>query len=109
MIISNIKTYTNGWFIGDFDPSLFKNKYFEVGHHFYNKGFKGLDHIHKITTEYNYIISGSLIASNKKLSQGDIFIYEPFDISNVIFLEDTNLIIIKTPSMPNDKYELELK
>jgi quercetin dioxygenase-like cupin family protein len=83
---------------------LLKTKDFEIGHHFYIKGFVGESHTHKISTEYNYILSGKLIASGKTLETGDIFIYEPNDVSNVTFLEDTNLIIIKTPSVPQDKY-----
>lgn len=104
MITSNIKNFTNGWIIGDFNPALLKTKDFEIAHHFYPKGFKGIQHTHKIATEYNYILSGKLVASEIMLESGDIFIYEPHDVSNVLFLEDTNLIIIKTPSLPNDKY-----
>jgi hypothetical protein len=102
--IDNIKSYTNGWFIGNFSPSLLKTEAFEVAHHFYHKGFKGTPHLHKIATEYNYILSGKLVASGKNLSDGDIFVYEPFEMSDVVFLEDTHLIIVKTPSVPNDKY-----
>lgn len=105
MIISNIKNYTNGWIIGDFSPSLLKTKEFEIAHHFYPKGFVGNSHTHRIATEYNYIVSGKLTASNITLTDGDIFIYEPYDISDVIFLEDTNLIVVKTPSIPGDKYQ----
>lgn len=106
MKVSNIKSYTNGWFIGDFEPTLLKTPEFEVAHHFYPKGLKSTPHTHKESTEYNYILSGSLMASGKNLGPGDIFIYEPFDVSDVLFLEDTNLIIIKTPSIPHDKYEI---
>lgn len=105
MIISNIKSFTNGWFIGNFEPSLLKTKDVEIAHHFYTKDYKGISHMHKIATEYNYIVSGRLIASGKNLGNGDIFVYEPNDISNVSFLEDTNIIIIKMPSIPGDKYE----
>lgn len=105
MFVSNIKLFTNGWFIGNFKPALLKTKDFEIAHHFYAKGFRGTPHTHKIATEYNYIVSGKLLVSNKTLTNGDIFVYEPFDISDVIFLEDTDLIVIKVPSIPDDKYE----
>lgn len=106
MKLANIKNYTNGWFIGDFEPSLFKSNVFEIAHHFYKKGFVGTPHTHKVATEYNYILSGKLMASNQICNAGDIFIYEPNEISDVVFLEDTNLIIIKTPSLSNDKYNI---
>ena len=104
MKVANIKEYTNGWFIGDFDPSLLKTNSFEIAHHFYEKNFLGIHHTHKIATEYNYIVSGKLIASDIELKSGDIFVYYPHEVSSVIFLEDTNLIIIKTPSIMDDKY-----
>ena len=37
MIISNIGEYKNGWFIGDFEPSIFKNTFFEIAHHKHKK------------------------------------------------------------------------
>lgn len=107
MIVTNIKQYTNGWYIGNFTPAVLQSKDFEIAHHSYPKGFEGNPHTHKIAAEYNYIVTGSLVASGQTLKRGDIFVYEPFDISDVIFLEDTDLIIVKVPSVPNDKYEME--
>jgi hypothetical protein len=48
-------------------------------------------------------VSGELIASGKHLQAGDMWIYEPNEISEVEFLLDTDLIIIKWPSIPSDK------
>ena len=30
MRLSNINEYKGGWFVGDFNPSIFKNPFFEV-------------------------------------------------------------------------------
>ena len=106
MIFSNIKQYKMGWFIGNFEPTLLKTPDFEIAHHSYKKGFTAVPHIHKIATEYNYIVSGLLIAGGKHLEKGDIFIFEPNEIADVVFLEDSELIIIKTPSVVGDKYEV---
>ena len=96
-----------GWFIGDFEPSVFKNPFFEVAHHHHLAGFIGKKHYHKIAPELTYIVKGSLIASGVRLESGDIFIYEPNEISEVTFLEDTDLIVVKWPSVPSDKYDIE--
>jgi|ERR1019366_183448 quercetin dioxygenase-like cupin family protein len=109
MKIAHIKDFTNGWFIGDFEPSLLKTPQFEVAHHFYPTGFIGTPHTHKIATEYNYIVNGRISVDGNILKTGDIFIYEPGDIADVKFLDDTNLIIVKTPSIPNDKYNIITK
>ena len=104
MIISNIKDYKNGWFIGDFEPSIFKNAFFEIAHHKHEKNEETTPHTHKVTTELNYIIKGKLRVSGNTLEEGDIWIYEKNDISDVEFLEDSELIVIRWPSIPTDKY-----
>tara|TARA_R110002020_G_scaffold46539_25_gene132443 strand:- start:714 stop:1034 length:321 start_codon:yes stop_codon:yes gene_type:complete len=104
MKLYNIKDFTNGWMVGDFEPSIYKNPHVEVAHHFHEKGLVGEKHTHKIGTELTYILRGALIASGKELKTGDIFIYEPYDIASVEFLEDTDLVVIKWPSVPDDKY-----
>lgn len=106
MNFANIKQFKMGWFIGDFEPTLLKNKAFEIAHHSYKKGFQSVPHTHRVAIEYNYIVSGSLIAGGRTLGKGDIFIYEQGEVSDVSFLEDTELIIIKSPSAPGDKYEV---
>ena len=40
------------------------------------------------------------------MEAGDIFILEPFEIADPEFLEDCDLVIIKTPSLPGDKYPI---
>ena len=107
MIIANIKQFINGWFIGNFEPSILKTELFEVAHHFYKKDFRSIPHTHKVATEYNYIVSGKVLIGLQELSGGDMFIYTPNEVANVVFLEDTNLIIIKTPSIPIDKYLID--
>jgi quercetin dioxygenase-like cupin family protein len=104
MKVHNIKDFTKGWIVGDFEPTIYKNPHVEVAHHFHEKGFVGEKHTHKIGTELSYIVRGSLIASGHTLSSGQMFIYYPNEIACVEFLEDTDLVVIKWPSASNDKY-----
>lgn len=106
MIFDNIRNYVNGWFIGAFEPTLVKTKAFEIAHHLYKKGFKAPPHIHKVATEYNYVVRGDLAVGAKRLGPGDIFIYQPNEVADVVFLADTDIIIIKMPSVPGDKYSV---
>ncbi len=95
-----------GWFIGDFDPSIIKTKKVEVAHHFHEAGYidEGGSHYHKIATEVNYVIKGDVVVDGVKLASGDFFVYEPYDNSDVQFISDTDLIVVKMPSCRNDKY-----
>lgn len=106
MDVYNIKDFKNGWFIGNFEPSIFKNPFFEIAHHFHPAGFKGEPHTHYVATEVTYIVKGKLTASGKNLSTGDMFIYYPNEVADVVFHENTDLVVIKWPSVPNDKYNV---
>lgn len=97
----------DGWIVGAFDPTVFKTKEFEVAHQHYKKGYKYPTHTHKLTTEINYIIKGSVIASGCKLSSGEIFVYSPGEKVSIKFTENTDLIVIKVPSTIGDKYRVD--
>ena len=101
---SNIKNFREGWVVGNFDPSIFKNPFFEVAHHSHKKNDVTFPHYHQVTNELNYIVRGEMMVDKKHLKAGDMWIYEPWDISDVEFLEDTDLMIIRWPSIPSDKY-----
>jgi hypothetical protein len=105
MIVSNIERYHKGWFVGDFSPAFYRNKEFEIAHHRHTAGEQTFPHFHRITTELNYIIKGKLKVSGHILQQGDIWIYEPGEVSDVEFLADSELIVVRWPSIPTDKYE----
>lgn len=107
MRVSNISEYTKGWFVGDFEPSLFKNPHFEVAHHKHKRNEKTVRHYHKETTELNYILKGTLMVSGCLLRAGQMWTYEKNEVSNVQFLDDVELIVVRWPSIPSDKYEID--
>lgn len=104
MITNNIKNFKNGWFIGDFSPSLFKTKEFEIAVKYYKKGDSEPKHYHKKITEYNLITKGKIKICDKELSEGDIFVFQPNEIADGVILEDAILVVVKIPSDPTDKY-----
>lgn len=103
MKIDNINNFTKGWFIGNFHPSLYKTDNFEVALQSHVKGYTAPRHYHEKTTEFNLIVSGKVKVKNEILSYGDLFIYEPYEVSEVEFLEDTSLVVIRNGSIPEDK------
>ena len=108
MIVDNIENFKGGWFVGDFKPSLFKNPFFEVAHHKHAKGCETFPHYHAVTNELNYIVRGELMVSGKLLSQGDMWIYEPNEVSDVENITDNELIVVRWPSIPSDKYKAKI-
>ena len=94
-----------GWFIGDFDGAVWRNKDFEVTYQ-KNPRSQTASHIHKIAHEITLVISGRQICNGQMFEAGDICILEPGDISQIEYLEETEVITIKVPSIPSDKYLL---
>ncbi len=107
MKVFDIKDMKAGWFIGDFEPSVFKNPFFEVAHHQHEAGYVTPRHTHKIAQELTYIVKGKLLVDGQELSAGHMFIYEPNDIADVKVLEDVDVIVVKWPSVPSDKYMVD--
>jgi len=104
MKIYKMENFVGGWFMGDFEPTLLKTKDFEVCYKEHKKGEHWDTHYHKIGTEYNYLTEGKMLLQGKELNSGDLFIIEPYEVADPIFLEDCKVVIIKTPSSPKDKY-----
>ena len=99
-----IENMKGGWFIGDFLPVAYKTSQFEVGTKLHKKGEKWPMHYHKLGTEITFLVNGEMIIQDKVLKSGDIFIVEPMEIVNPTFTEDCFVIVIKVPSIPGDKY-----
>ncbi len=106
MKIERHANFTKGWFIGNFEPTLLKTEDFEVAVHYNKKGQYIAPHTHKVATEYNMVISGHMSIQGIPLRTGDIFVIDPNDIADPVFYEDTVVLIVKTPSIIGDKYEL---
>jgi quercetin dioxygenase-like cupin family protein len=93
-----------GWFIGDFEPSVFRTKQFEVGVLTHRKGEKWSEHYHKVATEINVLLEGSMSVNGIHISVGDVFVIEPNESSAPVFHEDCKVLCVKTPSVIGDKY-----
>jgi len=101
-----LNTFYRGWLIGDFEPSILKTSDFEVGILTHIKGENWPAHYHAIATEYNVLIEGKMTIQDQEINAGDVFIFEPNEVADPIFLEDCKVLCIKTPSLPKDKYEV---
>lgn len=107
MEVRRIEDMTGGWFVGNFDPSALRTPDFEVGYKFHPKGEKWDKHYHKKGVEITYLIRGKMQIQNKILTSGDIFIIFPNEVADPVFLEDCEVVIVKSPSVVGDKYIVE--
>jgi quercetin dioxygenase-like cupin family protein len=96
-----------GWFVGRFDPTSFYSEEFEVGYKEFKKGEPHADHYHKVGTEINLIASGKVEFNGEVFDKGSVVIIEPGETTSTKFLEDSTIVVVKTPSLPDDKFLCE--
>lgn len=104
MKVDKLTNFHRGWIIGDFANSLLRTSDFEVCVRKHQKNEIYEVHYHKVVTEYNVLVSGKMIMCGVELNAGDTFIVEPNEISDPVFLEDSVVVCVKVPSIPEDKY-----
>lgn len=106
MEIFKIEEMTGGWYAGDFNPVAYRTKDFEICYKKHVKGEEWSKHFHKEADEINYLRSGRMLIQGKELVSGDIFILRKNEVADPVFLEDCEVFIVKTPSVPGDKFIL---
>lgn len=105
MKTAKLSDMTKGWFIGNFEPSLFKTNAVEVAVKTYNRGDYEERHYHKIATEYTVIISGRVKMNGVEYGTGDIIVMEPGESTDFECLENGTMnVVVKMPGANNDKY-----
>ena len=109
MKVSKLKNMKDGWFVGNFEPSAYKTSNFEACYKVHPKGDVWDYHYHKEGTEINLLIKGKMKMHDKLLEKGDIFLLYPFELTNPEFLEDTEIVVVKTVSNTKDKYVINIK
>lgn len=103
MKIYNFSSMKGGWFIGNFEPTAYKTENFEVSYKIHPKGESWDLHYHEKITEINLLVKGKMIMQNKILEAGDIFVVEPYEISDPKFIEECHIVCVKTPGITMDK------
>jgi len=103
MKVIKLKDMKGGWYVGDFEPAAYKTSDFEVCYKKHPAGEKWDVHYHKHAIEVNYLVRGKMKIQETILNEGDIFILYPWEIADPTFLEDCEVVVVKSPSVPGDK------
>lgn len=99
----NLDNFTGGWFIGNFSPSLHASLDFEIGVKFFFKGSTELEHYQVKATEFSCVVSGKCRIGDTILGPRDILRIDPQESADFVALEDTVIVVVKYPSIPQDK------
>ena len=108
MKIAKLSDMKKGWFVGDFEPTLFQTQDVEVAVKSYKAGEYEESHFHKIATEITVIVKGSVKMNNIVYEEGDIVILDPGDMTDFYAITDTINTVVKIPGAKNDKYSVDL-
>ncbi len=100
----NLKDFVKGWFIGNFEPTLFPTNDFEIAVKKYKAGDEEKKHHHKLATEFTLILEGIVSMNGKIFNVNDIIKIEPNESTDFKCLSDVITVVIKTPCIKNDKY-----
>jgi hypothetical protein len=96
-----------GWFIGDFPEAVVRTKDFEVCWQANPAGRVDRPHVHKVITEVQLITAGRMLINGEEFGPGDIYVSEPGEEYRARYLEDTRVLAVKFPSIPDDKYYID--
>jgi quercetin dioxygenase-like cupin family protein len=105
MQVNKLQDMVKGWFVGNFEPTLYKTGAVEVAVKTYQKGEREAAHYHKIAAELTCVVSGRVRMNGAEYQAGDIITIEPHESTDFEALEDNTVnVVVKIPGAPSDKY-----
>jgi anti-sigma factor ChrR (cupin superfamily) len=93
-----------GWFVGDFNPVVLPTQAMEVAVKYYQAGQYEPSHHHKLAEEITVIARGRARMCGQDWEAGSIIHLSPGESTDFLALDDTLTVVVKRPSVPNDKY-----
>lgn len=104
---TSLDQMVRGWFVGGFEPAVFKTTDVEVAVQHFKAGDKEARHYHKIACEITVIVKGRAIMNGKEYAEGAIIKINPGESTDFYAVEDTITTVVKLPGALNDKYLVE--
>ena len=102
--VYSLQDMIKGWFVGNFEPSVFRTNDVEVGIKYYQSGDYEKSHHHKIATEITVIQKGVVEMNGVQYADGSIIKLEPFVSTDFRAITDVTTIVVKIPGANDDKY-----
>src|SRR5258708_1761921 len=99
-----LESYTKGWFVGNFNPTLMASDDVEVAIKHYKAGDHEASHHHKVATELTAVVSGRVQMSGEEIGPGEIIKIAPGQSTDFTALTDAVTVVVKMPCVAQDKY-----
>ncbi|EGQ9613089.1 hypothetical protein PY199_002495 [Vibrio cholerae] len=101
---AKLEDMIRGWFVGNFEPTVYSTNDCEVAVKSYKAGEHEAAHFHKIATEITVVIEGHVRMAGKEWQAGDIIVIKPGEVTDFEALTDAKNVVVKIPGAANDKY-----
>lgn len=102
--VVRLDAMVRGWFVGDFAPAAYRTKDIEVAVQQFVAGSIEPAHVHLKATEITLLLQGRCRMAGRELSAGDIITLPPGVVSDFEALEACITVVVKHPSVLNDKF-----
>jgi len=99
-----LSSFTKGWFVGNFSPTLLPTEAVEVAVKEYRAGESESSHHHKVATEITVIVSGRVRMAGEEIGAGEIIRIAPGQSTDFTALSDAVTVVVKLPCVTGDKY-----
>lgn len=103
MKMLDISDFSGGWILGDFVPSVHRTQSFEFAVKYFLTGQTESEHYQKKATELTVVTKGFIRLADYYLKAGEMLLIESGEVADFEALEDSIVIAVKWPSLPNDK------
>ena len=107
VIAYRLDDMVGGWFVGSFSPAALACAAAEVGVKHYRAGDVEASHVHRIGTEVTLLLDGRAEMCGRVITSGDILVLGPGLATGFRALTDCTTVVVKTPSVPGDKYDAD--
>ncbi|HON56721.1 MAG TPA: cupin domain-containing protein [bacterium] len=104
MKVQKLQDKFKGWFIGDFENAIVRDKNFEIAVKYDKAGDTVKKHFHKFCDEITVVVKGNILINGQKFSEGDIILIEKNEAADYVSIDDSITVIVKIPSIPDDKH-----
>ena len=100
----DVSEMTGGWFVGDFEPTALRTGAAEVCLKHHTAGEHWPAHFHAIATEVTVVVSGRMSINGVDVGPGDGFVLDPGEVAVPVFHTDCTVVVVKVPSVADDKH-----
>lgn len=99
-----LDTMVGGWFVGDFEPSIWRHESHEVAVKYYQAGDREPSHVHRVAEEITVVVAGRVRMCGREFERGDIVVIKPGEATDFEAIEEATTVVVKSPSVRGDKY-----